>query len=61
MVFMASWLLRYAPEVVPDIDAGKLKLTPTYQRVRREHELAFFRTLIAEKTTTDQGNGGPGR
>jgi hypothetical protein len=58
---MASWLLRYAPELVPNLDAGKLKITPTYQRVRRDRELAFFRALCAEKKAGDQaGDGGGG-
>jgi hypothetical protein len=56
MIFMADWLQKYAPEVVPDLDAGKLKLTPTYQRVRREHELAYMRALIAARDQ-DDGNG----
>ena len=47
--YMTRWLRKYAPEVIPDLEAGKAKITPTYQRVRHEHELAYFRALIAER------------
>lgn len=44
-LFMAEWILKHAPDVVPDCDAGKVKITPTYRRLRQEYIMALARAM----------------
>jgi hypothetical protein len=41
--FMCKWLIEHAsPEVVADLNARKIKIAPTYRRIRTEHERAVI-------------------
>jgi hypothetical protein len=34
LLCMAHWINRYAPELIDEIEAGRLKVTPAYHRAR---------------------------
>ncbi len=38
LVCMASWIKKHAPDVAPDLQAGRLKTTPTYKRLKAEYD-----------------------
>jgi hypothetical protein len=53
MIYMAGWIVKHAPDVAPLIEAGKIRLTPTYKRLRREYDRAVY---VAIRTAIDAGH-----
>src|SRR5436190_17915550 len=45
LLVMGVWILRYAPDEAPALDAGTAKTTPTYRRLRNEYIMAVAKAL----------------
>jgi len=45
MLFMAAWVVEHAPEFLPQIEAGTVRLAPTYRRLKREYDSALVAFL----------------
>ena len=46
MLFMARWLRMYAPDVIPKVESGELKVTPIYQRRRSQLAMQIAKQLV---------------
>ncbi len=42
---MAGWIIRHAPDLQVELESDKIKVTPTYKRLRREYDAALFRAI----------------
>ena len=45
MIAMCSWIFRHAPDLVPGIKAGLLKVTPTYKRLKGEYDAGVVQAI----------------
>jgi len=45
MYYMAQWIIRHAPDVEADVEADKVRITPAYNRLKREMFVGFARFL----------------
>jgi hypothetical protein len=51
---MTQWILEHAPDLASAMNAGKVKLTPIYQRLRNQYVMAIAAARM--KATAKQNN-----